>query len=101
MINAAAGRRFNFMIGVICIFCPIEKEIVGTGTRLLAFITDIRRLFEKGAYFWRKALTVKRTALAAAFGAIGLAVWASTEAFHRAGAKLFTFRTFSAVSVIS
>ena len=65
-----------------------------TGEWLLAFVTDIRRLFEKGAYFWRKAFTVKRTALAAAFRAIGLAVWASTEAFHRAGAKLFTFRTF-------
>ena len=36
------------MIGVICIFCPIEKEIMGTGAQFWALITDIGRLFEEG-----------------------------------------------------
>ena len=83
------------MIGIICIFSPIEKEIMGTGAQLLAFITDIRRLFEKSAYFGSKAFAEKSTVFAATFRAVGLAVWASTETFHRTGAKMFTFRAFS------
>ena len=83
------------MIGIICIFSPIEKEIMGTGAQLLAFITDIRRFFEKNAYFGSKAFAEKRTAFAAAFRAVGLALWAATETFHGTGSKMFTFRTFS------
>lgn len=61
----------------------------------MAFITDIRRLFEKSAYFGSKAFAEKRTAFAAAFRAVGLAVRLSTETFRRTGAKMFTFRVFS------
>ena len=50
------------MIDIVRIFCPIEKEIMGAGTQLLTFITDIRRLFEKSAYFGRKAFAEESTA---------------------------------------
>ena len=83
------------MIDIVRIFCPIEKEIMGAGTQLLTFITDIRRLFEKSAYFGRKAFAEESTAFAAAFRAVGLAVWVPTETFRRTGSKMFTFRTFS------
>ena len=54
-----------------------------------------RRLFEKSAYFGRKAFAEESTAFAAAFRAVGLAVWVPTETFRRTGSKMFTFRTFS------
>lgn len=66
---------------------------MGTGAQFWAFITDIGRLFEKGAYFRSKAFAGKRAAFAAAFGAEGLTLCASAQAFHRTGTKMFAFRT--------
>lgn len=79
------------MIGVIRIFGPIEKEIMGTGPEFWAFVADIGRFLKKLTHFRRKVLTVQRTALAAVFGAERITPWISAEGFERTGPQVLAF----------
>ena len=91
LVDTAAGRGLDFMIGVIRIFGPIKKEIMGTGPELWAFIADIGRFFQQLTYLRRKVFTVERTALAAAFGAERITPRIATEGFDRTGLQTLAF----------
>ena len=80
------------MVGIVSIFGPVEKEIMGTGTDFGAGIADIRRAFKKPAHFRGKICAVQGTAPAAAFGAERGTVRIAAQRGNAAGVKVVAFR---------
>lgn len=44
LIDSGSGRRFDLLIGIFCVFCPIKIEVMGTSTQFRTAVANVRRL---------------------------------------------------------
>mgnify|MGYP001622939196 FL=1 len=43
LIDSGFGRRFDLLIGVFSVFCPIKIEVMGTGMQFRTADANVRR----------------------------------------------------------